>query len=720
MPNLRRSMSYLWRYRVRLALAIGCVVVISVLWGGGLGMIGPGARLVMDEQGLHGWAYGKLASDHLGAKLSVIMRPALTGRQSESDASYEALPLMIITVGKVSTGGPANRAGIQAGQWIVGKYSTGAGTAKVRGDELLQAIAEATPTRKLALRVFNPVTRHDTRVELTPAVAKWDSRLLARLVRLIPKPKNSADRYRIFLGLLVVMLVITYVRDIFRFFQEYLVATAVYRGIIDLRQDMYDVALRLPMTFYTEKGTTDTMSRFVKDTNALSRAQSTLFSRTLAEPAKAIAALTMAFMFSWKLTLLAMIAGPPTLLMIHKFGKRIKRASKKALQGWAGLLAVLEETLNGIRVVKVYTMEGTEKRRFFRANRRVFHQQRKMARTDAATGPTVEALGITAAVGAGALGGYWIFSGQMDTADFLGTMACLAAVFDPLRKLAKVVNRFQRAESAAARIFQLQDQPQERSAAAAPMLPRHSRDIEFRNVHYRYPGLAEDTLSDINLRISAGQNIAIVGPNGCGKTTLISLLPRLLDPTAGQVLIDGHDVVDFSIRSLRRQIALVTQDTVLFNATIGQNIAYGLRRPKNENVLAAARQAFVDEFVRDLPEGYDTMVGEHGTMLSGGQKQRIAIARAILRDPAILIFDEATSQIDSDSESRIHQAMVEFMAGRTTLLIAHRFATVLQADAIVVMNSGKVIDVGTHAELMSRCELYSHLYDTQLADAGAG
>jgi ABC-type multidrug transport system fused ATPase/permease subunit len=267
-------------------------------------------------------------------------------------------------------------------------------------------------------------------------------------------------------------------------------------------------------------------------------------------------------------------------------------------------------------------------------------------------------------------------------------------------------------------VFELRDREQEKRVANAPMLPRLVESLEFRGVTFRYPSAAEDALKDINLIVRAGETVAIVGPNGCGKTTLVSLLPRLIDPTRGQVLIDGQDVSQVSLRSVRRQIGLVTQDTVLFHATIGENISYGLRRPRQEDVLAAAKKAFVDEFVRNLPDGYDTMVGEHGATLSGGQKQRISIARAILRDPAILIFDEATSQIDSDSERRIHEAMDQFVKGRTTLMIAHRFATVLTANRIVVMNAGRVVDVGAHSELLDRCELYHHLYKTQFVASG--
>jgi subfamily B ATP-binding cassette protein MsbA len=262
------------------------------------------------------------------------------------------------------------------------------------------------------------------------------------------------------------------------------------------------------------------------------------------------------------------------------------------------------------------------------------------------------------------------------------------------------------------------DSPREKTRPGAPALPRHRQSVEFRNVSYRYPGAHAAALEKVNLRIGAGETVAIVGSNGAGKTTLVSMLPRLLSPTEGDVLIDGLDISRFSIRSVRRQIAVMSQESAIFHATVFDNIAYGLRRPARDKVLAAAKDAFVDDFVRQLPEGYDTMLSERGATLSGGQKQRICIARAILRDPAILIFDEAMSQVDSDSERRIRQAMAEFVRGRTTLIVAHRFATVLSAARIVVMDAGRIVDVGPHEELLGRCPLYRTLYQTQLQDAG--
>ncbi|MEI7836476.1 MAG: ABC transporter ATP-binding protein, partial [Planctomycetota bacterium] len=499
--------------------------------------------------------------------------------------------------------------------------------------------------------------------------------------------------------------------------QEYIVQSVVHKGMTDMRLENYTVALRLPMTYFTQHGTSDTMSRFVQDTGEVARGHVLLFGKTLVEPAKAISTLLLALWMSWELTLVCLLAGPPVYLMLRKLGKGMRKASKRALQNWSKLLAVLTETLIGMRVVKAYTMETKERKRFFRTNQELFRQQQKMAAIDSAIGPVIESVGMVAAVAAVCIAGYLVLKGDMDPAMFISWLVVLMATFDPIRHLAKVATQFQRTEAAATRVFELQDRVQEDRVVGGPDLPRHSKTIEFRHVSFRYPGGTE-ALKDVSLTIQAGEVVAVVGPNGSGKTTLVQMIPRLIDPAAGEVLIDGHDLRKVSMRSLRRQVGIVTQDTVLFNATIGENIGYGRARPKERDVMAAAKRAFVDEFVQPLPAKYDTMIGEHGTGLSGGQRQRIAIARAILRDPTVLIFDEATSQIDADSEHRIHQAMADFIHGRTALIVAHRFATVLSADRIVVMNEGCIVDVGTHKELLGRCKLYEHLYRTQFSDAG--
>lgn len=715
MKNFLRSLNYLRPYRFRIGVAVVCVICIACLWAGGLGMMLPGAKILISDEGLHGWAYISAINDHFDARLVGQRTPANTmieenGVQIEIDT--------VINVIDVKKNGPADKAGLKASDWIIG-IEGGEGISRLRDDLLIRELARYGEGETVNLRVVRGKNLVPMVISVRTERASMTTRALNKIATMIPDPgPDYSKRFNMFLGLLGVVLIVTVFRGFFTFCQEYLVGTSIWRGIMDLRCDCYDTVLHLPVTFFSEKGVSDATSRFVADTGELARGQNTLLGKTLVEPAKAIASISVALYYAWDLTLIAVLAGPPAYFVIRRFGKKMHRASKRALESWSDMLEVLGETLQGIRVVKSYTMENQERKRFFRVNRQLLRQQTRMERLDAATSPTMECLGIMAAAIAAGAAGYLVFNLKMDSLRFLTWMGVLFAMFDPVRKLAKVSMRFQSSDAAAARIFELVDSPREEVKPGASRLKRHYNSVEFRGVCYRYPSASVDAVHDVNLKIEAGQNIAIVGPNGSGKTTLLSLVPRLLDPTGGKVLIDGIDIRDVTLRSLRSQIGLVTQDSVLFHATIAENISYGLRRPDRKAVIAAAEKAFVHEFVRDLPEGYDTIVGEHGATLSGGQKQRISIARAILRDPAIMIFDEAMSQVDSDSEHRIHLAMEEFTANRTTLVIAHRFATVLSADVIVVMRDGFMVDAGTHSELLERCPLYQHLYNTQFIDGG--
>jgi len=711
MKSFLRSLRYLRPYRARLAVSVACVLLIAVLWGGGLGILLPGMKVLISEEGLHGWAWNSQTSDRIGARM--VHRKVPPGLQREHD-----LPAIVLDAVALDTDGPAARGGLKENDWIAGLDDTEPAHRRMRADVLARRLALTEAASRVRLRVFNSYDETFRTVEVELDVVGFGTAVLGRVAKSVPEPATRPERFNMLLWVAVIGAGITLLRDLMRFFQEYLVQSAVFSGIMDFRCENYDISLRLPLTFFSEKGATDTMSRFVADTDEVTRGQVTLFGKTLVEPAKAVASLAMAMLFSWQLTLLALVAGPPAFVLVRKFGKRMRRASRRALESRSEMLGVLEETLTGIGVVKAYTMEASERRRFAGVNRRLLRQQKRMAAIDAATAPSVEALGVTGGMVAVALAGYFVLQGKMDGEYFIAWMGCLVAMFDAVRKLAKVPTRFQRADAAAQRVFELHDREQEKSLPGAPMLPPHTESLRFNHATFRYPSASEDALKDINLEVASGETVAIVGPNGSGKTTLVRMLPRLLEPSKGAILIDGKDIREFSLRSLRRQIGIVTQDTVLFHTTIGENIAYGLRRPHQEQVLDAARKAFVDEFVRDLPDGYDTMVGEHGATLSGGQRQRIAIARAIIRDPAILIFDEAMSQVDADSERRIHQAMEQFIKDRTTLMIAHRFATVLSADRIVVMDAGCIVDTGTHEELLGRCKLYHHLYKTQFVDSG--
>jgi ABC-type multidrug transport system fused ATPase/permease subunit len=336
---------------------------------------------------------------------------------------------------------------------------------------------------------------------------------------------------------------------------------------------------------------------------------------------------------------------------------------------------------------------------------------------DAASHPVLEVLGILAGAGAIIVGYTWVARGNLQGPDFLTLLVLLGAAAEAVRKTSDIWNKLQQANAAAERVFDVIDQPTEFEKLGALILPAVKGNVEFRDVVFTYPKAERRTLNHVNLTVTAGHNIAIVGPNGSGKTTLANLLPRFYDPDSGQILIDGHDIRAVTLESLRDQIGMVTQEVITFNDTIAANIGYGRHNATEEDIVAAAQRAFAHEFVCQLPKGYDTVIGEHGVGLSGGQLQRIVIARAVVKNPAILIFDEATSQVDADSEAKIHKAIEEIMRDRTTFIIAHRFSTVVAADVIVVMDGGRIIAQGQHEQLMETCHIYQGLYETQLVRA---
>jgi subfamily B ATP-binding cassette protein MsbA len=311
----------------------------------------------------------------------------------------------------------------------------------------------------------------------------------------------------------------------------------------------------------------------------------------------------------------------------------------------------------------------------------------------------------------------WTTTGSLKGPNFLAVLALLATSAESVRKTSDIWNRIQQGNAAAERVFEVMDRPIEIEKPGALALPPAKGVVEFRGIVFRYPGAAHPALDGVSLKVAAGCNVAIVGPNGSGKTTLANLLPRFYDPDSGQVLIDGTDIRDVTLASLRDQIGMVTQEVITFNDTISANIAYGRHNATQEQIVDAAKRVFAHEFISRLPQGYDTVIGEHGVGLSGGQLQRIIIARAILKNPAILIFDEATSQVDADSEAKIHRAIEGLMQNRTTFIIAHRFSTVVSADMIVVMNNGRIVAQGQHEKLLQSCPVYQGLCETQLIRA---
>jgi ATP-binding cassette subfamily B protein/subfamily B ATP-binding cassette protein MsbA len=399
----------------------------------------------------------------------------------------------------------------------------------------------------------------------------------------------------------------------------------------------------------------------------------------------------------------------------------MKRATRRLLERMSNIYKILQETFQGIRVVKAFTMEPYERRRFYTATRDYYHKAMMVVNLDALSDPVIELLGVAAIALALLAGSYLVLQKQthllgmqpLEATALIQLYVYLAAIADPVRKMSSVFTRIQSGAAAADRIFSFLDrQPRVRSNSEGPRLC-HADHIEFRDVCFSYePG--RPILTNISARIRFGETIALVGKNGCGKTTMVGLIPRFYDVDHGSILIDGHDLRTLHLRGLRQQIGIVTQETILFDDTIYNNIRYGSRKARQEDVELAAQKAFAHDFIMKLEKAYQTRVGEAGAKLSGGQKQRLALARAILRDPRILILDEFTSQYDAESETLIHRALKEFMRNRTTLVITHRLNTLEIADRIVVIDSGRIAAIGTHLELLKSCPTYQRLHEMQL------
>lgn len=534
-------------------------------------------------------------------------------------------------------------------------------------------------------------------------------------------------RFDAVLWIVVTLAGLTVVGAGANFVHAYLTQTLAARVVAGVRRDAYRRVLHMPMSAVVgaspEKGVNDIVSRLIADTLRLNGGFQALVDKGPAQVAKGAIAFSAAVIIDAK----SLSAIPVALLlgvMIRKLGKRVRRASRGAMAAQSRLLAVASESLHGLRVVKAHTTERYELGKFGRHNRAFLKETLRARTARAIASPAIEAAGIFV-LGAWALFfAERIIDGSMDRTDFLAALAALGVSAASLKPLSGIVQEVQGSAPAAKRLVELIDAPPETSSredrvTRSRRLARHQKEITFENVHLTYPGADHPALNGVSLCIPHGQTVAFVGGNGSGKTTLVSLVPRLFDAEIGRACVDGVDVRTVQIRSLRRQIGLVTQDVVLFEGTIASNIAYGAEGVTRAKIEQAARLARAHEFIQAKPGGYDALVGERGVTLSGGQRQRIALARAFLRDPAILILDEATSMIDAESEAQIGAAIEEFSRGRTTLIVAHRLSTILNADRIVVMDAGRIVDTGAHADLMQRCEPYRALIARQIIPPAA-
>lgn len=502
------------------------------------------------------------------------------------------------------------------------------------------------------------------------------------------------------------------------FLHQYLSQTVTTRAVAQIRQEAFERVIHMPLGRVVSRGPSELIARIIRDSAELQRGMIALVSKAVTSVLKGAAAGMVAIIVDWKLTLVTIPTALILAIILRKLGKRIRRGTRGSLKAQEGLLRVSTEALQGLRAVKANTAEAEAIARFNEINNDVIKHELKARTARALSAPVVETIGTFVVLILGIVAVKGIIAGQIPLDQFTVTLGSLAMAGASLRPLTTLVNEMHAAAAPADRLADLMNEPEELVDGAGLIeAPRHGRSIEFDAVSFSYPGAEQAALREVTLNILHGERVAIVGPNGCGKTTLLSLVPRLLVQDSGAVRIDSQDTARFTLGSLRRQIGVVTQDTVLFRGSIAYNISYGLGEVAREKIVDAARRAHAEEFIKQIPGGYDADVLEQGASLSGGQRQRLAIARAILRDPSILILDEATSQIDAESEHHINMAITEFCKGRTALVIAHRLSTVLNADRIVVMDAGRIVDQGRHEQLLERCELYRRLTRTQLVAA---
>ena len=522
------------------------------------------------------------------------------------------------------------------------------------------------------------------------------------------------------LKLIPLMLLGAYiVKGIGRYGQSYLMAAVGERVIARIRRELYTHIQGMSLSFYSQMHSAELMIRVVNDVNRLARLASTVLVMLVRQMATIVALLTVMFIREWVLALIAVVIFPAVGVLFRTLGHKLYRIAKRSQEKIGELNIVLQEAFTGNKIVKAFGRERLQQERFDAVNDRLLRLALKDQRVDLLAEPLMEILGAVGIMGAIWYGGYRVISGALTPGEFFSFTAAVILLYGPVRQIGRMMNTVQQSLSSVERVFEILDLPPtiaDRPGAATITGFRHH--LVFENVSFRYPEAPEDTLADISLTVAKGEMVAFVGMSGAGKTTLMDLVPRFHDVLSGRILVDGHDIRDLSVISLRALMGIVTQETFLFADSIGYNIAYGKPGASQADIERAARMAQAHEFIAALPDGYATPVGERGIKLSGGQRQRLAIARAFLKDPPILILDEATSDLDAESEFLVQQALGELMKNRTVLVIAHRLATVKHADRVVVVHNGKLAEVGTHEELMGREDgIYRRLATLQSLDA---
>lgn len=545
--------------------------------------------------------------------------------------------------------------------------------------------------------------------QFLPDAAK-ESKTLFDLNSLIPRD----NWYRAWMVISGLLLGFTICKGIAEYFSSYLMAKIGQSAILDLRRQLYDHLLAQPASFFERHRTNYLVSRLVVSCSAIEYAVSANLRDVLREALILVFLLSAAFYLNWRLMLGAMVIGPIIAFLTTKFSKRLRRFADESFEGNKLLTDTAQETLANQTIVKAYSAEDREKARFSRVASIIAKANLRSGRLAAVSPPTIEIIGFVALLVLLYFGLREINAQRLEASQFFAFMYFLFRSYDPMRKISRQHNEISKAFAAAKDVWDVLDEtevlPEKENAIELKPL---TNKIELRDVAFSYQNDTKKIIDGISLEVPKGSVVALVGESGSGKSSLIKLVQRLYDPIEGSILWDGTDLKDAKIGSVHRQIALVTQETVLFNDTVKYNITYGKPDASEAEIREAARIAFADDFIEELPDGYDTIVGERGTLLSGGQRQRIAIARAVLVNAPVLILDEATSALDTESEMLVQQAIENLMENRTSIVIAHRLSTVRRADKIVVMDRGRIAETGTHAELLEKDGRYRRLYELQ-------
>jgi ABC-type multidrug transport system fused ATPase/permease subunit len=724
----RRACRYLGPYRKIVTISVISAFFVGLIFTTGLGAMLPILKVLVNEDTVQGWVDRQITEKRVGVKLA-----------------EDPTVVSIVSVAKDKVGASA---GLKSGDVIV----------DVNRDHDPNDLDVREEARE---RLFNLATSDH------PTVTLNDGRELKLDLDPVPFHLRAAHEavshlplhpVKVIAVVFGIIAALALLGNAVRFFQEYLSDKAAISATQDIRRHLYDHTLHIPMTFFGLKGTSDVTSRLVQDSQVLQDGFKIILGQSIQEPIKAAFAFGLALWVSPMLTLFIVVFAPVMAAVIKKFGKKMRRASRAMMQRSSTMLGQIEGTLIGIRVVKAAGAERFERRRYTKIMNGLKDEQLKMARYEAWATPAMETISLLVVGAVLMVASYLVLVRKtLDSSSFFLIMACLVSIGESLRRVSKLNSVLQRSNTAAARIFETLDVPVERRrgrvvqmrgssgngdvtdeslktpAYGERNLPPIQREIRFDHTTFSYANATQPAVDDLSLVVPKGKSIAVVGRNGSGKTTLLALLPRFYDPQAGRISIDGVDTRTVTLRSLRKQIGIVTQDPIIFPGTIAENIAYGHPlaprlhkddrsepvRKLREQIEAAAKRAFAHDFIMEKSHGYDTVLGELGGQLSGGQKQRINIARAILRSSPILILDEATSQVDAESEHLIQQAIESLMHERTTFVIAHRFSTILSADTIVVMDRGRIVGQGQHDELLANCPTYRQLYERQLLTAPA-